>query len=65
MRKTIEKIIGSVPENLTELETAYFVYLELGKVLAQDTEYSLTRSLSKQSRLFEAGKNIKIGRAHV
>ena len=42
MRKTIEKIIGSVPENLTELETAYFVYLELGKVLAQDTEYSLT-----------------------
>ena len=58
MRKTIEKIIGSVPENLTELETAYFVYLELGKVLAQDTEYSLTRSLSKQSRLFEAGKNI-------
>ena len=58
MRKTIEKIIGSVPENLTELETAYFVYLELGKILAQDTEYSLTKSLSKQSRLFESGKNI-------
>lgn len=58
MRKTVEKIIGSIPKNLTELETAYFVYLELGKILAQDTEYSLTKSLSKQSRLFEAGKNI-------
>ncbi len=58
MRKTVEKIIGSIPKNLTELETAYFVYLELGKILAQDTEYSLTKSLSKQSRLFEDGKNI-------
>ena len=32
MRKTVEKIIGSIPKNLTELETAYFVYLELGKI---------------------------------
>lgn len=58
MRKIVEKIIGSVPKGLTELETAYFVYLGLGKVLAQDAEYSLTKSLNKQSRLFEAGKNI-------
>ena len=58
MEELIKKIIGSVPKDLTELETAYFVYLELGKVLAQDAEYSLTKSLNKQSRLFEAGKNI-------
>ncbi|MGN1271420.1 MAG: hypothetical protein ACI4UX_05615 [Clostridia bacterium] len=58
MEELIKKIIGSVPKDLTELETAYFVYLELGKVLVQNTEYAFTSSLSKQTRLFNDGKNI-------
>lgn len=64
MKKEIEKIINSIPKDLTELETAYFVYLELGKILNANTEYFLTGSISKRNRIFDAGKNINTIRSN-
>lgn len=59
MKKIVEKIINSIPNNLTELEKAYFVYLELGKILNIDTGYFLSGSRSKKDRIFENGKNFE------
>ena len=59
MEKIVEKIINSIPNNLTELEKAYFVYLELGKILNIDTGYFLSGSRSKKDRIFENGKNFE------
>lgn len=59
MEKIVEKIINSVPKNLTNLEIAYFVYLELGKILNINTEYFLSGSRSKKDRIFDDGKDLK------
>lgn len=35
----INDIINNMPENLTQIEKAYYIYLELGKLITENTEF--------------------------
>lgn len=35
----IDRLISNMPSNLTQIEKAYYIYLELGKLITEDTEF--------------------------
>lgn len=35
----IDRIINNMPSNLSQIEKAYYIYLELGKLIIEDTEF--------------------------
>lgn len=43
----IEDIINSVPEDLNKLEKAYFIYIELGKILKEDPNFVFRDAIGK------------------
>lgn len=44
----IESIITNMPSNLSDLEKAYYVYIELGKVVSENPEYVFNDRLGKE-----------------
>lgn len=48
-----KRIISSIPENLSQVEKALFIYIRLCKILSYDDEFLLyiTKALSKKKYL--------------
>lgn len=44
----IDNIIKNIPENLSETEKAYYIYLELGKILSEDPQFVFTDRKGKE-----------------
>lgn len=44
----IGNIIKNIPENLSETEKAYYIYLELGKILSEDPQFVFTDRKGKE-----------------
>lgn len=45
----IENIIDNIPENLSQLEKAYYVYIELGKILKEDPNFVFRDEIGKNA----------------
>lgn len=52
LKKEIELIVNSIPNNLSPLETARYLYLELGKVLCYNTAYSFASGEQKNHFIY-------------
>lgn len=46
----IENIINNMPQNLTQLEKAYYIYLELGKIVSESPQFVFTNSEGKEKQ---------------
>lgn len=44
----IENIINNMPQNLTQLEKAYYIYLELGKIVSESPQFVFTNREGKE-----------------
>ena len=53
----IDSIINNMPSNLTQIEKAYYIYLELGKLITEDTEFVFgNRNSKKESYYYNIDK---------
>lgn len=48
----INRIINNVPKNLTEIEIARYVYLELGKIIRHDTFFKFSENFASKNTIF-------------
>lgn len=51
----INKIITNVPKDLTEIEIARYVYLELGKIIRHDTTFKFCENPTEKDNIFDKG----------
>lgn len=53
----IDAILSNMPSNLTQIEKAYYIYLELGKLITEDTEFVFgNRKIKDKSYYYDIDK---------
>lgn len=60
LQRQIDIIINNMPENLSEIEIIRYIYLNLGKLLVSNTNYSYNLNFEKRHNIFINGKNSPI-----
>ena len=49
----LKGIIRKMPADLTKLEQARYIYLELGKMISYDAQYLIAKTLEEKQSLFD------------